>query len=202
MNSFILLSFGRNREARVDLLSGGQQFATIQERPEFHNMIVLEPLSPRNAMVFKQVRLRALQEAPKAFGSTYARESQLSDQEWISRSVRWGSGRSAAFLAMENGTACGIAASLLDEKDATKAQLLSMWTAPERRNLGIGRLLVNEIMAWAGQRGVRTLRLMVVSNNQSAIVFYERLGFTRTGRTEPYPNDSVLLEYEMSRPLP
>ena len=75
-------------------------------------MIVLNPVAPHNAMVLKEVRLRALQDAPKAFGSTYARESQLSDEEWIKRSVQWGSGKSAAFLATENGVACGIAASV------------------------------------------------------------------------------------------
>jgi hypothetical protein len=32
--------------------------------------------------------------------------------------------------------------------------------------------------------------------------FYERLGFTRTGRTDPYPHNSAVLEYEMSRPIP
>jgi ribosomal protein S18 acetylase RimI-like enzyme len=165
-------------------------------------MIVLEPIAAHNAMILKEVRLRALKDSPKAFGSTYVREAQLSDEEWIERSVRWGSGRSAAFLAMENGAACGIAASLLDEKDTTKAQLLSMWTAPGHRQRGIGQMLVKEIMAWANQRGVRTLQLMVVSSNETAIAFYERLGFTRTGRTETYPNDPALLEYEMSRPLP
>jgi len=33
------------------------------------------------------------------------------------------------------------------------------------------------------------------------MAFYERLGFIRTGRTEPYPNDPALIEYEMSRPV-
>jgi ribosomal protein S18 acetylase RimI-like enzyme len=42
---------------------------------------------------------------------------------------------------------------------------------------------------------------MVTSVNEPAMRFYERLGFTRTGHTEPYPNDSSVLEYEMSRPV-
>jgi ribosomal protein S18 acetylase RimI-like enzyme len=42
---------------------------------------------------------------------------------------------------------------------------------------------------------------MVTSNNEPAIRFYERLGFTRTGRTEPYPNDPGVIEYEMLRPI-
>jgi len=31
------------------------------------------------------------------------------------------------------------------------------------------------------------LQLMVTSNNEPANRFYQRLGFTETGRTEPYP---------------
>jgi len=46
------------------------------------------------------------------------------------------------------------------------------------------------------------LLLMVTSNNDPAIRFYERLGFTKTGRTEPYPNDPNIFEYEMSQPIP
>jgi len=77
-----------------------------------------------------------------------------------------------------------------------------MWTAPTHRQRGIGRLLVNEVLDWARLRRARTLQLMVRSNNEAAILFYQRLGFARTGRIEPYPNDPDLIEYEMSRPIP
>jgi ribosomal protein S18 acetylase RimI-like enzyme len=76
-----------------------------------------------------------------------------------------------------------------------------MWTAPTHRQQGIGRLLVNGIADWARLRGADLLQLMVTSSNEAAMLFYERLGFTRTGRTEPYPNDLRLIEYEMARSL-
>ena len=164
-------------------------------------MIALEPITPQNAMVFKAVRLRALQDMPSAFGSTYAKESQLTDADWIKRALQWNSERSAALLAMDGDTACGIVGSFLDQDDATRAHLVSMWTAPTHRRRGIGRLLVNEVLGWARLREARTLQLMVTSNNEAAILFYQGLGFTRTGRTEPYPNDPALIEYEMSRPI-
>src|SRR5947207_5067515 len=148
-------------------------------------MIALEPITPQNAMVFKAVRLRALQVMPSAFGSTYAKESQLTDADWIKRALQWNSERSAALLAMDGDTACGIVGSFLDQDDATRAHLVSMWTAPTHRRRGIGRLLVNEVLGWARLRTARTLPLMVTSNNEAAILFYQGLGFTRTGRTEP-----------------
>jgi hypothetical protein len=33
-------------------------------------MITLDPVTPQNAMLFKQVRLQALRDTPKAFSST------------------------------------------------------------------------------------------------------------------------------------
>jgi ribosomal protein S18 acetylase RimI-like enzyme len=103
---------------------------------------------------------------------------------------------------MDEDTVCGIAGSFLDQHDPTRAQLLSMWTAPTHREHGIGRLLVSEVLNWARRRNARILRLMVTNNNEVAIRVYQRLGFTRTGRTEPYPNDPAVIEYEMSRPIP
>ncbi len=58
---------------------------------------------------------------------------------------------------------------------------------------------MDEVVAWARMRGARTLQLMVTSVNKPAMRFYERLGFTRTGRTEPYPNDPAVIEYEMAQ---
>jgi len=164
-------------------------------------MIALERITSQNALVFKAVRLRALQDAPSAFGSTYAKESQLMDADWVKRAGNMCGEKSVGFLAIDAGASCGIACSFLDQDDATQAQLISMWTAPTHRQRGIGRLLVNEIIDWARERRARTLRLMVTCNNEPAIKFYERLGFTLTGRTEPYPNDPAVIEYEMSRPV-
>jgi len=82
---------------------------------------------------------------------------------------------------MDKDTACGIAGSSLDQNDRTRAHLISMWTSPTHRQRGIGRLLVNEVLNWAGGRNARILQLMVTSNNEPAICFYQRLGFTRTG---------------------
>src|SRR5215469_10349904 len=115
---------------------------------------------------------------------------------------RWNGENGAGFLAMDKDTACGIAGSFLDQNVRTLAHLISMWTAPTHRQRGIGRLLVNEVLNWAGGRNACILQLMVTSNNEPAICFYQRLGFTRTGRTESYPNDPAVIEYEMSRAIP
>ena len=165
-------------------------------------MIAIKPITRRNITLLKAVRLLALQDAPYAFSSTYAHESQLTDSEWLARVERMNDERGVGLLAMDAATPCGIAACFLDNHDHARAQLVSMWTAPLHRKQGAGRQLINDIIEWGRTRHARTLLLMVTSNNEGALGFYERLGFAKTGRTEPYPNDPAVIEYEMFRAIP
>jgi ribosomal protein S18 acetylase RimI-like enzyme len=161
-------------------------------------MLSIVPITAANVTLFKEIRLRALQDTPSAFGSTYARESQFTDDEWLRRTIRMNGEKGIGFLALDGAIACGIAGALLHEDDSTKADLVSMWTAPTHRKQGVARRLVTEVQAWARGRKIQTLFLMVTSKNEAAKQCYERLGFTFTGRTEPYPNDPALIEQEMS----
>lgn len=45
------------------------------------------------------------------------------------------------------------------------------------RRRGVGRRLVEEILAWFRRRGVTLVELTVAANNDAAISFWERLGF-------------------------
>ncbi len=164
-------------------------------------MITIEPLTPRLAQLLKDVRLCALQDTPTAFSSTFAKESQLSDADWLARAAEWSNGKSTSYLAMDSGRACGMASGLLDQTDPARAHLLSMWVAPTHRRAGIGRTLVNAVINWARERDAQTLQLLVTSNNQGAISFYQSLGFALTSYREPYANDPVLSNYEMVRSL-
>lgn len=164
-------------------------------------MIRLELVNPNNAAIFKDIRLRALQDSPTAFSANYADEAKLTDSDWLDRAAQWSSDKSAAYLAIDSGAAVGIAAGLLDRNDPLRASLMSMWVAPTHRRLGIGRTLVEAIVAWARGHNVLYLYLMVTSNNDRAIQFYQRIGFALTGRSETYRNDASLLDFEMRRSL-
>ena len=164
-------------------------------------MLKLQPITPACVTTFKAVRLRALQDSPTAFGSTYAGESQFSDDQWQQRAHKLSGEQSAGFLAFDGEEPCGIAVTYLDNEDAAIAHLVSMWVAPSHRQRGVGRMLVNTVIDWARSRQADALHLMVTSSNDAAMQFYLRLGFGKTGRTEPYPNDVLLIEYEMARRL-
>jgi ribosomal protein S18 acetylase RimI-like enzyme len=170
-------------------------------RNSFFLMISLERITPANALVFKAIRLRALQSDPTAFGSTYAKESQFSYDEWLTRSLRWSSDDSIGYLAFDGAHTCGLVACYTDEQDPQRAHVISMWVDPAWRRAGVGTTLIEGLRSWALSRKMRELRLMVTSVNTGAICFYERLEFRRSGKTEPYPNDPAITEYEMLLPL-
>ena len=161
-------------------------------------MIVIKRITPESALVFKEVRLRALRESPTAFSSTYERESQFPDEEWVSRAQRWGGqGTDTIFLAFDGGAACGIIGSYAEPGDRRRGQVVSMWVDPAYRRAGVGKALVDAVVDWNRLLGMREIALMVTSVNSGAIAFYERLGFAKTGVTQQYPNDPAITEFEM-----
>ncbi len=164
-------------------------------------MIELVTPSAATAALFKDVRLRALKDMPTAFSSTFDEEAKLSDDDWITRAAQWSGKSSVTYLAIEGSLTCGIASAYLDKQDHVQAHLASMWVAPTERRRGIGRMLVNAVMEWARARRVKTLRLIVTSNNQSAIRFYQDLGFAMTDYKGTYRNDPALTDSEMIRSL-
>jgi ribosomal protein S18 acetylase RimI-like enzyme len=161
----------------------------------------LEQLSLRLIKEFKTVRLRALQDTPSAFGSTYVKESQLSDQDWLERVATWNNAGSVCYIGMDRSTPCGIIGGYLEKNDQQKANVVSMWVAPTHRRTGLGTMLMDAVQLWARSNGAGELRLMVTSSNSIATAFYQRLGYTFTGNTGPYPNDPALVEYEMVKYL-
>ena len=164
-------------------------------------MAMLHLITPQLTSSYREVRLRALRDTPSAFGSTYQRESQFSDDDWIQRAANLCTDRSIGYLAYDDGEYCGIAACFLKEHERTRAELVSMWVAEKNRRAGTGRLLVNAITKWARDQGARSLQLMVTSSNTAAMEFYRRIGFSMTGHIEPYPNDPALMEFQMSKSI-
>ncbi|NEQ43074.1 MAG: GNAT family N-acetyltransferase [Leptolyngbya sp. SIOISBB] len=164
-------------------------------------MLALQSITPAVADSFREVRLRALQDAPAAFCSTYAQEARLTPDDWQRRANQWTSEQAIAYLALDGQTAQAIAASIIDPDNSARAYLRSMWVAPPYRTCGVGKQLVEAIAEWATAKQASSLYLDVTSNNEAAIAFYHRLGFVKTGHTEPYPNNAKLTVYEMVRQL-
>ena len=166
-------------------------------------MASVRRVEPGDAAQFKAVRLAALDDAPSAFGSTYAAEAAATDDAWADRALAGSSGSlRATFFAVEQGAIVGLAGGYRDDPSDTEVHLVSMWVAPAHRRDGVGRALVDEVMAWARATGAYTIALWVTRGNTAAEQLYHSMGFTPTGESQPLPSDPSRAEDRMVRPLP
>jgi ribosomal protein S18 acetylase RimI-like enzyme len=142
-------------------------------------MIEIRVLNPDDWVIWRQLRLAALTEAPYAFGSRLADWQGEGDNEerWRGRLGIAGSRNIAAMLHDRTvGMASGVPTSQHDV-----VELISMWVAPAVRGRGVGDALMRDIEGWARSRGARVLRLNVAEDNVEAAALYQRHGFGYTG---------------------
>lgn len=147
---------------------------------------------------YRAIRLRALRDAPDAFGSTYAREQALAPEDWaarIARSVT--AGIDHALAAEIGGQLVGLAWAKVDADDPALVNLFQMWVAPEARGQGVAAALLGEAVRWARARGAHAMQLGVACTNVAALGLYERAGFVEVGEREPMRPDSAVLEQRM-----
>jgi GNAT superfamily N-acetyltransferase len=143
----------------------------------------------------RELRLRALADAPGAFGSTYEREVAFADNVWMDRA---GSLTNATFVAEVAGQRCGMVTVVRDDTDPALGWLVGMWVAPSVRGTGVADLLVTSALRWGADEQIETVRLHVADGNGRAERLYRRHGFSRTGAT--VTNDRPgLVEIEMRR---
>jgi GNAT superfamily N-acetyltransferase len=139
------------------------------------------------AAVLRDLRLRALRDAPMAFASTFAREEAYTPEEW----ARWGTAEGRVVFIAE--PAAGLASGVIDDDDPALAHLYAMWVAPEARGTGTGRALVEAVVAWALGRRARRLTTSVTQGNSAGLALYVAAGFTDTGRREPLGHSDAIV---------
>ena len=74
----------------------------------------------------------------------------------------------------------------LMRKAGPEAELLTIAVHPSARKNGIGRRLLDGVLAAAKADGCEEIHLEVVVDNAAAIALYERAGFTRSGVRKEY----------------
>lgn len=155
-------------------------------------------IGPADGPDLKAVRLAALTDSPFAFGSTFAKEAALSDAEWSDRALSASAGTERiTLLARLDERVVGIVGGFRQEIQSTEVDLVSMWTAPEVRRTGVGRLLVDAVIDWARETGVSSVSLWVTRGNAPAQLLYESMGFRETGEYQPLPSDPCADETRM-----
>ena len=158
--------------------------------------ITVERVSEQDWRTLREVRLRALTEAPHAFGSTLERELAFDESTWRERAA---AGRT--FLARRAGQVVGLAGYYAEPGRADERQLVSMWVDPYARGSGAAALLVTAVREAAAAEGARTLTLFVADGNDRARCLYERLGFRCTGERRALPSDPLRDEERFAVPM-
>ena len=155
-------------------------------------------------VAFRDLRLRALEDAPDAFGGTFDAAEDEPEPYW--RGWITGEGWDAvvrSWVAEDRGRFRGMIVGVRFEAEPAVANLFGMWVEPPLRGSGIATRLVGMLEMWARGQSVDRIVLRVSDGNPRAEAFYAKLGFTRTGR-EPLPlrDGSPLRVHEMVRALP
>jgi GNAT superfamily N-acetyltransferase len=147
----------------------------------------------------RDIRLRALRDAPDAFGSTYEEEASDREQAWIDL-ARDGAagGPSFTVIAQDEGRWIGLAVGAPHRDHPGEAGLFAMWVDPAFRGAGIGRGLVERVVAWAGSEGFPLLRPRVTMSNDAAVRLYARAGFVDRGDRLPLRDGSEVTTMSMS----
>lgn len=140
----------------------------------------------------------ALKDSPDAFGSTYEESVTRSDDEWKARVEQASAEWDLPLVAVREDRFVGLAWGRVESSSPHVAHLYQMWVAPEWRGAGVGRALVERIIAWARQRQASTIELGVTCGDRPARRLYDSLGFVTVGEPVPLRPGSALLEQPMA----
>lgn len=148
--------------------------------------------------VYRALRLRALADAPDAFGRTLAEEGDRPEAFWVERLAEGATSQGCRALVAElDGRAVGLAWGRIDPAAPDIARAFQMWVAPEARRRGTGQRLLEALVAWARASGARQLALGVTAGDSPATRLYARTGFVPVGEPAPIREGSPLLGREL-----
>ena len=146
-------------------------------------MMRFEQLTQDEGPRLRSIRLRALQDAPDAFGTTFEQASANSDEVWARQVVEL-----PTFVAVDDGRDVAMVRCARDQHSADTGWLLSMWVAPEFRRAHVGAVLVDLVLVWARANDISRLLLDVADLNAPAIALYEAKGFMPNGKSGSMPS--------------
>jgi GNAT superfamily N-acetyltransferase len=157
-------------------------------------MIEITSLSPDDWERWRDMRLRALAEAPYAFCSSLSEWQDAGEQSWRDRLSEVSLNLIAQFDHDDAGMVSGMA--FKDE-----VELLSMWVSPFARGRGVGDALIAAIVGWTVSERKPRLVLRVLDGNGRAESLYARHGFEHE-QSSPDTNAVLTRERLMVRKGP
>lgn len=130
--------------------------------------------------LFRDVRLRALEDAPEAFVARYEDEASCDEAFWRDRM-----NRSDRIVAEREDKPIGLVCLGRHDDDPEIGEVFGLWTAPAVRGEHVARRLVTVAAQKATQDGCRSLYFWAGSDNASAVAFASSFGFRPTAQRRP-----------------
>jgi len=148
---------------------------------------------------YKEIRLEALQKEPQAFGSSYNREKDRTEEEWrdkLSQSEN-SQGKSFFYAVSEGKNFVAMGGAYQDEND--EWNIISIYTKKEYRGRGLGQTIISSIIGELKDRQIKRAYLSVNSLQKTAQRLYEKNGFiiTRVIKDQLLGDGSYYNEVEM-----
>lgn len=159
---------------------------------------------PADWRTYRDLRLAALLDSPRAFWTTYADAARLLEADWRSR-LEWPLWIATAEVSPDQGrppAPVGLVA-LWHAPGSPEGEivLVQMWVATWARGRGAADALIDAALASARADGWTRVILEVAEENVRAARCYRRAGFTPTGRRATMPWDPDVVELEMALDL-
>lgn len=152
-----------------------------------HNALLVRQLSLADREAYFQLRLRGLKAHPESFGQSYeealAKGAAQHDAMLQGTRAAEGDFLLGAYVSADTPL-IGVVGLMRNprDKERHKAAVIGMYVAPEAAGRGVGRALLDELLARAARiEGLRQIHLMVGSRNDPARRLYESLGFLKYG---------------------
>jgi GNAT superfamily N-acetyltransferase len=151
----------------------------------------------------RELRLASLAADPQAFGSTHARDCAQTEEWWEQWAARSDDGTTQRTFVLtdDDDRWLGLVLVCIEDARPGSAALTAMWVSPDARGRRGGALLCNACAAWAAERGLATLALTVVIDNDAARRTYEAAGFAICAETTWSREGRSLDVFVMSRPV-
>ena len=128
--------------------------------------------------LLKELRLRALKNAPQEVGDSYDAACEQPDDYWLKTAKSLtGNSVQRMFIAEENGCQLGSVFALADPNDPDGGSLGGMWVDSDERKSGVGMALCQIVIEWAARCDFRRLRLWVADGETPAHRLYRKAGF-------------------------
>ncbi|MGE7270424.1 N-acetyltransferase family protein [Brevibacillus panacihumi] len=141
-------------------------------------------LNPDDAKALAAIRLEALEQEPYAFGASLEEEKKRSLEEWQARLAESNREESGYFGAFDAGEMIGLIGYFRHKgaKVRHKASIVSMYVKKAHRGTGVAGQLMQAALSHLQAFGdIDQVQLAVVTANESAKRFYEKMGFVPYG---------------------